>query len=368
MAVPIKLRQVDRTDPTPKYLQAQRILAEAISAGALPAGCKLPSTKDIGQLVNVSLITAHKALEALAEAGLLRREAGRGTFVRDDVHESMAQARQVVIGLALDARANLNDYYHSSILNGLRQAARSDKEQIEFYFQDHLRPPRRRAGGGVICIHPPVEAKKQVARLAERVPTILLGGSFADVQVGCVDCDNRKGAGDAVRYLHELGHRRFLLLSGPTSLSNSRDRVDGAVEALGALGIPSNDYATLVSTDSVIIDEESQSILHHRLRADQRPTAIVAGGYFLALAAMHAVRQVGLTIPDDVSVVGFDDPEAAPLLNPPLTTVRQPLLEMADTAFRMLREQIAGGAAEFATITLPTQLIVRETAGPAADV
>lgn len=366
MAVPLKLRQVDRADPTPKYLQAQRILAEAISVGALPAGSKLPSTKDIGALVNVSLITAHKALEGLAEAGLLRREAGRGTFVRDDVHESLAQKQQVVIGLALDARANLNDYYHSSILDGLRRAARCDSEAIEFYFQDHFRPPRRRSGGGVICIHPPLEAERQVARLAERVPTVVLGGSFSDVAVGCVDCDNRKGAGDAVRYLFELGHRRFLLISGPTSLSNSRDRVDGAEAALQSLGVGPGDYATLVSADSVIVDDETQAELYRRLRGEERPTAIVAGGYFLALAAMHAVRQLKLAIPEDVSVVGFDDPEAAPLLHPPLTTVRQPLPEMADMAFRMLRRMIAGEGVDTGTITLPTHLIVRQTAGPVA--
>jgi len=367
MPQPIKLRQVDHADPTPRYLQAQRILAEAISVGDLPAGSKLPSTKDISLLVNVSLITAHKALEGLADAGLLRREAGRGTFVRDDVHESMAHARQFVIGLALDVRANLNDFYHSSILNGLRLAARSDVEQVEFYFQDHLRVPQRRraAAGGVICIHPPLEAEKQVARLASSVPTVVLGGSFSNVSVACIDCDNRGGAGEIVRYLHQLGHRRFLVICGPTNLSNSRDRAEGACDALRTLGIAPDAENLLVAGDSVIVDDDTQAALLRRLRARNRPTAIVAGGYFLALAAMHRVRQVGLSIPEDVSVVGFDDPEAAPLLHPPLTTVRQPLAQMADAAFRTLRELIVNGAVVPGTTTLSTQLIVRGTTGPA---
>lgn len=367
MSTTLKLRPVNDRDPTPKYLQAQRILTEAISDGMLPAGSKLPSTKAIGQLINVSLITAHKALDELAEAGLLRREAGRGTFVRDDVQVSSPATRQLVIGLALDARANLNDFYHSSILNGLRQAAGRDSEQIEFYFQDHLRPPRRRAGSvGMICIHPALEAETQVERLAERVPTVVLGGSFSDGRVSCVDCDNRGGAADAVRYLHELGHRRILIMSGPTSLSNSRDRVEGALDAMKELGLEAAASDVLVSGDSVIVDADTQAKLHNLLRARERPTAILAGGYFLALAAMHAARQVGLSIPEDVSVVGFDDPEAAPLLNPPLTTLRQPLAVMADTAFRLLLDRIAGGAPETGSVMLPIQLVVRETAGPPA--
>lgn len=78
----LKLPKVDQRNPLPKYLQAQAILLGAIRTGHLPPGSKLPSTKDIGVLVDVSLITAHKVLEGLAALGWLRREFGRGTYVR----------------------------------------------------------------------------------------------------------------------------------------------------------------------------------------------------------------------------------------------------------------------------------------------
>ena len=82
MTLGLVLREVDDGDPRPKYVQAQQILIDAIRIGDLPPGMKLPATKDIGDRIRVSLITAHKALEELVEAGWLRREVGRGTYVR----------------------------------------------------------------------------------------------------------------------------------------------------------------------------------------------------------------------------------------------------------------------------------------------
>lgn len=367
MSTQIRLRHVDASDPTPKYLQTQRILTEAIRVGDLPAGSKLPSTKDIGSLVKVSLITAHKALEGLVDAGLLRREVGRGTFVREDAASSITSRRHLAIGLVLDPRVNLNDFYHSSILNGLRQSARLDSDKVEFFFQDDFRPPQRRRASttGVICIHPSLEAHASVVRMAERTPTVVLGGSFPDEHIACIDCDNRTGAADAVRHLLSLGHRRFMLICGPTNLSNSRDRAEGAREALTQAGVDFADRDVLITDDSVTLDENARTALEKRLRSAGGPTAIFAGGYYLALAAMHAVRQAELSIPRDVSVVGFDDPASAPLLHPPLTTIRQPLTEMADRAFGMLRRLMIDGHAQPGTTLLPTQIVVRGTTGPA---
>ena len=112
------LGMVDASDPTPRYLQAERILADAIRSGLLPPGSKLPPTKEIGDLVNVSLITAHKALDRLVKCGLLRREIGRGTYVCNDVAGAMAAERRKLIGLVIDRKVNIDDFYHSAIIDG----------------------------------------------------------------------------------------------------------------------------------------------------------------------------------------------------------------------------------------------------------
>lgn len=361
------LQKVDRDDPTPKYLQAREILVEAIRAGRLAPGAKLPSTKEIGALFDISLITAHKALEGLVELGWLRREVGRGTFVRDDVDPAVGIQRELYVGLLLDHRdhVNLDDYYHGTIFNRLRRKARADTRRVEFFFRDRF--DLRDKGSknvGAICIHPPLESQPQVEGLAQRRPVIVLGGSFPGTRVASVDCDNEGGARMAVRHLLQLGHQRFMVLSGPMNMSNSRDRASGALAELAGHGIKLLERDLLVSTDSIILDEKVKTQIERRLAERDRPTAVVAGGFYLAMATMQIIRQAGLSIPGDVSIVGFDDPTSAPLLDPPLTTIRQPLDEMAVRAYEMICQAIEQHSSVTSACSLEPELVVRASTGP----
>lgn len=366
MSHDLTLQKVDHDDPTPKYLQAREILIAAIRSGALTPGAKLPSTKEIGSLVDISLITAHKALEGLVESGWLRREVGRGTYVREDVDPANGVQTQLFIALIIDRHVNIDDYYHSTILNGLRQEARSDPRRVEFFFQDRLDlRDKARKDVGALCIHPPLEKQAQVEQLAHRYPVVVLGGAFPQSEIAAVDCDNEDGARQAVRHLVGLGHRRIMVLSGPMNLSNSRDRARGAVAELAAHGIEPDERDLPVSRDSVVLDEETKARVERRLAEPDRPTAIVAGGFYLAMAAMQSARHAGLLIPREISIVGFDDPASAPMLDPPLTTVQQPLNEMASQAFKLIRHLIVDGRGDAESFKLSTKLIVRGSTGPA---
>jgi DNA-binding LacI/PurR family transcriptional regulator len=366
MSRTVRLGKIDRHDPTPKYLQAQEILVRAIRAGQFGPGTKLPSTREISALFDISLITAHKALERLVENGWLRREVGRGTYVREDVDLANGVRGQLFVGLLLDQHVNIDDYYHSTIINALRRESTIDNRRVEFFFHDRfdLRD-KWKSDVCAICIHPPLEMQPAVERLAQRCPIVILGGTFPGAHVATVDCDNRTGARAAVQHLHQLGHRRFMVLSGPTNLSNARDRAEGAVDELTEQGITLSQRDLPVSTDSVVLDETTKAQIVQRLSEPERPTAIIAGGYYLALAAIQAVRQAGLSIPADVSVIGFDDPPSAPLLDPPLTTVRQPLVEMAARGYNLVREAVDGGLPKQLAIQLPTELVLRDSTAPA---
>lgn len=362
------LRKVDHQDPTPKYLQAQEILVDAIRTGQYAPGAKLPSTKAIGGLINISLITAHKALEGLVESGWLRREVGRGTYVRDDVDPAHEGLRQACIGLLFDHRHHVDtdDYYHGALINGLRRAARAENRRVEFFLHDQfdLREKARR-DVGAICIHPPLDAQAEVERLAQRHPVVVLGGTFPGSRVSCVDCDNVGGAQQAVRHLLQLGHREFLIVGGPMILSNSRDRAAGAAAELADHGIRLQPRDQLVCRDGLGLDRESRVRLVQRLSAPDRPTAVVAGGFHLAMEVMQAARQARLVIPGNLSVVGFDDPPSAPLLDPPLTTLRQPLTEMAARAYHLVYQAIMHRSIEPSWHRLPVELFVRRSTGPA---
>ncbi len=367
MSRPISLAKVNHTDRMPRYIQARDILLEAIRSGRFAPGCKLPSTKEISAFVDVSLITAHKALEELVEMGWLRREVGRGTYVREDVDVNGRAAQQLSIGLLFDHRehVNINDYYHSTLIDGLRRASRDDPRRTEFFFHDQLDlRDSARKDVGAICIHPPVDAQPEVERLARHHPVVVLGGSFPGQRVACVDCDNEAGARAAVRHLLTLGHRRFMVLSGPMNLSNSRDRALGAAQELAANDIALADADRPVSRDAVVLDDQTRARIERRLLSRDRPTAIVAGGFYLALELMQAARRVGLTVPGDVSIVGFDDPPSAALLNPALTTVRQPLAQMAAAAYQLVCDGLLRGSASMRSLLLSTELVERESSGP----
>ncbi|QOJ14798.1 MAG: GntR family transcriptional regulator [Planctomycetia bacterium] len=362
----VALRKVNGQDRTPKYLQAREILVAAIRSGHFAPGDRLPSTAQISSLVDVSLITAQKALEGLVEMGLLRREVGRGTYVREDFDPSNVQQPRLSIALVLPGHVNIDDYYHSTLIQALRREARDDLRHVEFSFNDRYDVPTRTGKEfGAICIHPPIESQADVERLARRAPVVVLGGTMPGDHVACVDCDNAGGAALAIRHLVGLGHRRVLVLSGPTNMTNSRDRVNGAQAELQAAGLKLTDRDLLVSRDSVVLDEGARARLAARLSAKDRPTAIFAGGFYLAMAAMQVARQAGLRLPQDVSVVGFDDPTSAALLDPPLTTVRQPLPKMAARAFQLLANALQDRDAPVHGEVLPAEFIVRgSTAAP----
>lgn len=356
------LETVDRSDKTPKYLQAQRILIDAIRSGHFPAGAKLPSTKDISAAVHVSLITAHKALDGLVQSGWLKREVGRGTFVRDEATLALAERQRIEIGLLVDRQTKINDYYHATVLEGLRREARLVPENVEFFFLESYAMGKAagRRGVGLMCMHPPEDREEDVRRLAEYCPVLVVGGSCDGMY--SVSCDNYEGARDAVEHLLELRHRRYTVVTGRASFSNSRDRAAGVEQRLNEVGIGLGHLDKVISSESANLDDDASRRLVKRLRDADRPTAIIAGGFFLALGALRLIRQCGLRVPQDVSLVGFDDPESASLLDPPLTTVRLPLMEMARQAFRMTRAVIDTGAkGHLMSLTLPTELRVRRS-------
>ena len=369
MSQTLSLPKVSASNSTPKYLQTREILLDAIRSGLLPPGTKLPSTEEISALVDVSLITAHKALDGLVRDGWLRREVGRGTFVREDLDPKRAAVREIHVGLLFHDKdlVNINDHYHSTLINELRQAAYGDKaRRVEFFFQNgfDLRA-KTEHNVGALCLHPPVECQREVEKLARRRPVLILGGTFPNARVPCVDCDNIDGGRQAVRHLVELGHRRIMFLSGPTNMTNARDRREGALAELAEHGIEPNPADLPLAADSVVLDDETRRHLTERLQSSDRPTAIIAGGFYLALATMQIIRQLGMDIPGNVSVVGFDDPTSASMLHPPLTTVRQPLQRMAGRAYESICRIAAESGARTRSCRLPAELVVREsTAAP----
>ena len=178
-----------------------------------------------------------------------------------------------------------------------------------------------------------------------------------------VDSENLEGAVSATNHLLELGHRHIGFLAGRNDLESARLRERGYREALAAAGIPVDESLVRVGGYNAATAAEPARRL---LELPQRPTAIFAANDMTALETMAVAKTLGLRVPDDVSVVGFDNVPESALGEPPLTTVEQPIQEMGREAVRLLLDLIEDRTDEPARVVLPTRLVVRQsTARPA---
>jgi DNA-binding LacI/PurR family transcriptional regulator len=182
-----------------------------------------------------------------------------------------------------------------------------------------------------------------------------------DPSVTTVGATNWAGGLAATRHLIELGHRRIGVISGPPDLLCSRARMDGYRSAMEAAGLPL--APELMQWGDFRVDGGFK-VAMAMLSLPERPTAIFAGSDLQAMGVLRAARVQHLWVPDDVSLVGFDDLPLARWTSPSLTTVRQPLAEMATTAVGLLLAQDPGERPETRSIELATTLVLRETTAP----
>jgi LacI family xylobiose transport system transcriptional regulator len=176
-----------------------------------------------------------------------------------------------------------------------------------------------------------------------------------------IGATNWNGGLAATRHLLGLGHRRIAVIGGPASVLCSRARVDGFRAAMDEAGVPIDE--SLVSHGVFEVDEGIAGARRLLSRPD-RPTAVITGNDLQALGVYQAAREARLHIPDDLSVVGFDDLPIARWVSPPLTTVRQPLIEMAEAAAELVLDLARGEEPPQKRVELATELVVRESTAP----
>ncbi|MFJ9770482.1 LacI family DNA-binding transcriptional regulator [Kitasatospora sp. NPDC101157] len=202
--------------------------------------------------------------------------------------------------------------------------------------------------------------REQLAR--RDIPFVVLDPAGDPGQdVPAVGTTNWDGGLAATRHLLDLGHRRIGLIGGPARMMCSRARADGYRAALDMAGIP---YDADLVREGSFHHEAGRLLGLELLGLPQRPTAVFAGNDLQALGLYEAARELGLRIPEDLSVVGFDDLPLARWVGPPLTTVRQPLTEMAEVATRLVIDLARGVQPGTLRVDLATSLVQRSSTAP----
>ncbi|MFF5992215.1 LacI family DNA-binding transcriptional regulator [Prauserella flavalba] len=350
-----------------------------------------PTLDDVADEVGVSRTTVSNAfnrpdqLSTALREEVLRAAKRLGYAGPDPVARSLATRRVGAIAFMLDTgvSAAFSDPALSITLDAL--AAEVDREGHALLLLpggDHGGPPADRvlnAQADLAVAYSLADGAPALRAVRDRsLPLVVIDQPYVP-GAARVSTDDRGGAVAAARHLLDLGHRRFGILSaqclseprgGPMTAEeaaksmfrDNRERLTGYVDTLataGVTGVP-------VWETSGTSREQAQQAAGKLLDADRRPTALLCMSDELALSALAAARQRGLSVPDELSVVGFDDTPPASWAEPALTTVRQDLQRKGRLAGELALRLLAGRKAP-PPVTLPVELVVRGSTGPAPD-
>jgi LacI family transcriptional regulator len=196
---------------------------------------------------------------------------------------------------------------------------------------------------------------------AERFPFVIIDYDAEAPGCNVVNASNRVGARDAINHLLDLGHRRIGFITGTPGVGSAIERLAGYRDALADASVP-YDERLVVTGD--FLEAGGFDGAHALLSLQESPTAIFASSDTAAIGVVRAARERGLSVPSDLSVVGFDDIPEASLVTPALTTVVQPLREMGRAAVRLLMGVMREPTRPPATVVLSTTLVARDSTAP----
>lgn len=340
----------------PKHRYAEQKIREAI--GHLKVDDRLPGERVFARELGISYMTIRKAVETLVEEGILYKLPKKGTFVADP-----NKARRVTknIGYFLDAsiKDGLSSPYYSMIFDALEKSAKDHGYGLMFFSDisdDDLHDNLDKIDGAVISCFPRVE--KIVDDIRKKMPVICIDNSSANKSIPSIVIDNFNAVVESVNYLCSLGHEKIGFITGLDDSDVGRNRFSGYLNALQGNGISQNDDLVFKGDYSFQTGINGADYL---LSLDEIPSAIMCANDTMAIGVIKELSKRGFSVPDDISVIGFDDIRVASHMTPALTTVSAPISEISQHAVDMLQAMISGIDMDNRHIILPGQLKLRDT-------
>ncbi len=320
--------------------------------------------RDVAARAGVSVATVSKVLNnrygvAAATVARVRKVIAELGFESSLVARSLRNHRTNVIGVLVWAI----EPFSAELLKGAERAMRDNDYELVVYSAGGVGPRdlgwenrylSRLSGtliDGAVLVTPTVSAPRS------DVPVVAVDPHTAGEDGPTVGADNFRGARMATEHLLSLGHRRIGFLGRPPrDLKSSQEREDGYRSALAAAGVAFD--PGLVRAAGYQEDVSRQAV-HELLSQPDRPTAIFAANDLSALVAMDEATTLGIRVPDDLSVIGFDHVPESMMADPPLTTIEQPIQLLGRRAVEMLVEILAGNEPAETHVRLPTRLVER---------
>jgi len=305
---------------------------------------------------NVTAATRERVLDAIREL----------EYVPSAVARSLSSNRTHTLGMVT---TDVSDHFFSEAVAGAEAEARkrgyfliigSIEEGSEDDERTYLRLMLERRVEGLIVAMPRLRLAEDdlLADAVARIPTVLVASDIELAGADHVDIDNRRGGQEATAYLAAQKHRIIATITGPLDWPSARARLDGYRDALRDAGISADRALVEPCVDWGL--DSGRRAADRLLESAPKLTAIFAQSDLLALGAIAALRARGMRVPEDVSVVGFDDIPVSSVFDPPLTTVRQPMREVGELAARLIGDRAASARKTKGTRhTLRAPLVIR---------
>jgi DNA-binding LacI/PurR family transcriptional regulator len=328
---------------------------------------------DVAQAAGVSIATVSRVLSPGPRiypvrpdtAERVRVAAQALNFIPSPLARGLASQRSGLLGLLVP---DLADPHYPHIASGVEDSARAAELAVLICntlgsperLADYLRLLQARHVDAIVLCGGSTLGPDELATLeASTAPVVLIGRPAEPSRLPFVSIDNLKAARDATMHLLGGGRTRIVHLAGPASQTTMQDRADGYRRAMAEAGLE----AVVVQTNGSPEDGLRQAWSLLDRPADQRPDAVFAATDRLALAVLATAADLGLKLPDELAVVGFDDLPLAPYFRPALTSVAQPARLLGDLAIQTALQLTSGLRVE--PVVIPAELVVRESSRPA---
>ena len=359
------------------YEQILTYLREQIITGVLRPGDQLPTEKELSDQFQVSRITSKRALEELRVEGLIYRVRGSGSFVAEKKPVSerkeapavgnVYQSKVISLVLPFDTLSGgiIN------VVNGASHVIEGKDYLLSIHCcNDNLEEEKAllmqlyEKGVSAIMYYPISDSKNlEVVNkfYMDEYPIVSIDKYFESIPIGSVVSDNFHGAYEATKHLVELGHQKIAFLSDSRidDATSVRNRYFGYCKALKESGIPLDDRLVKNGDFYKLDKKQGISILEGLMELGM--TAACAINDYVANFVINLLGGLGKSVPEDISIIGFDDLEFAKLLSKPLTTVRQDMTLIGKYAMEYLLDAIENGVNKRYHKVIPTELIVRNT-------
>lgn len=328
--------------------------------------------EDLARECGISKMTVSRVLRGRSGVSPATRDkvliaAKRHNYELNALAQNFARRRSGFIGVATPFEGLIGSNYFAEIFKGFQRVLRDT--EWDFALFDTLSPSfsdagkleklyRARRVDGLLVVAPHANDAFLDTLAALRIPLVVVGETVASLNVGSVACNDYEGIELLCSHLFSLGHRRIAFVGGPQDLTSAKRRERAYIEFCRSRNLEVPAGFVHVGDYTMRSGREAGLFL---LRAETRPTAIIAANDMMAFGVIESAHELDINVPREVSIAGFDDLPTAVERYPSLTTVHQPVAEMAERSAQLLVDALSSSQLSNSQITFPVSLVTRNS-------